>query len=124
MRKQPWRASFRSLLYMQRPNGGFHAVYDSLGTESRGFGYTCSDDGLTWGPGVVVSTPTGCRTPFGLIALTPAEVEEMAPAIVAFGAVNASQIGAPNSSLAWSFYTYNTAPGYEVFQASITYLAW
>jgi hypothetical protein len=110
---------------VQRPgsSGGFHAVYDSLGTEAQGFGYTCSDDGLHWESGVVVSTPTGCRTPFGLIELTPAEVTRMTPAILAYGTINATQLAAPNSSLQWSFYTHNDASGYEVFRASITYLA-
>lgn len=106
------------------PSGvGFHAVYDSLSSEALVFGYTCSDDGLEWAPGVVVRTPTGCRTPFGLIDMTPQEVKRMTPYILSFGALNASEIGAPNSSLAWSFYTVNSG-GYENFQASITYLSW
>lgn len=102
----------------------FHAVIDFLGEEGSGFGYTSSVDGITWSPATLVRTPTGCRTPFGLIPLTAAEVARMRPEILAWGAVNASQLDAPNSSLAWSFYTRNTASGYEAFQAAITYLAW
>ena len=102
----------------------FHAVIDYLNEEGAGCGYACSADGFTWSSAALVRTPTGCRTPFGLIPLTPSEATRMRPEIIAWGAVNASQLDAPKSSLMWSFYTRNTASGYEAFQASITYLAW
>lgn len=102
----------------------FHAVLDYLGEEGAGFGYACSTDGIDWSSAALVHTPTGCRTPFGLIPLSPAEVTRMRPEILAWGAVNASQLDSPNSQLSWTFYTYNAPSGYEVFQAAITYLAW
>ena len=109
----------------RRPDNAsaFHAVYDNLAGEGEGFGYVCSDDGFHWETGAVVRTPGGSRTPFGLVPMEAAEIARMTPAILEFGALNASQLAAPNSSLQWSFYTQN-AQGYENFVAAITYLSW
>jgi hypothetical protein len=102
----------------------YHAVYDNLSGENKGFGYVCSEDGISWESGSVVNTPGGCRTPFGLIPLDSNEIKQFTPLILSYGVINATQLNNVNSSLQWSFYTQNDQDGYESFVASITYLSW
>lgn len=54
---------------LDRPDGTriFVAVFDTVQSESQGFGMSWSEDGLHWHPGVDVPLPRGCRTPLGLI---------------------------------------------------------
>lgn len=82
-------------IVMRRPDNGkaFHAVYDGGG--HPGFGYACSEDGLSWAPGVAVTTPfNSVRTPAGLVPMTAAEVTEREADILAYGVLNASQLHA------------------------------
>lgn len=83
----------------------FQMVYDDLSDESRGFGYACSRDGLDWAKGANVAIPGGTRTPFGLLPMTPKEIVNRKGDILAAGIINASDIGAVNTSLQWAFYT-------------------
>ena len=83
----------------------YQVVHDDLNAEADGFGYGCSLDGVQWPPTALVPLPGGCRTPFGLVPMTPAEVAVHTPAILAWGAVNATQLNASGSSLSWLFYT-------------------
>ena len=120
----------------RRPDdaSAFQVVHDVINGEGKGFGFACSADGLEWSPSQLIATPFGARTPLGLVPMTPAEVARMAPAIAAYGVLNASQIGAPNSSLAWLFYTSCPPPGgdwcigsgrgWETVYTGITYQAW
>lgn len=101
----------------------FHLVIDYIGQEGRGFGYACSDDGLVWGTASLIPVPGGARTPFGLLPLTDAEVATWAPAIIEYGIINASGVGAANTSLHWLFYSAET-PQWEEFRASIVQLRW
>lgn len=101
----------------------YHLVIDWIGREGEGFGYACSQDGVTWDPATMVKTPTGCRTPFGLLPMTTQEVDAFAAAILAYGVINATQLHAPNTALQWAFYTRNTG-AWEVFQTSIVQLDW
>lgn len=54
---------------LTRPDGSsiFVAVFDTVYSETHGFGLSWSEDGLQWSPGVDVPLPGGCRTPLGLI---------------------------------------------------------
>lgn len=82
-------------IVMRRPDNGkaFHAVYDGGG--HPGFGYACSEDGLSWASGVAVTTPfNSVRTPAGLVPMTAAEVTEREADILAYGVLNASQLHA------------------------------
>ena len=81
----------------------FQMVYDDLGGESRGFGYACSADGLTWGKGVNVPIPGGVRTPFGLLPLTAAERAAHKAEILAHGILTPSTFDAANTSLQYLF---------------------
>ena len=99
----------------------FQVVMDNLADEGAGFAYGCSDDGLHWEATSLVKVPTGTRTPFGLLPLTPSEVEQWTEAILAYGVI--SNVSATNTSLQWAFYTVNQGP-WEVFFASIVQLAW
>lgn len=105
-------------------SSAYHAVYDNLSGESEGFGYVCSNDGISWGKGSVVKTQNGCRTPFGLIPLDDNEIKEFTPLILEYGVINQTQLSNVNSSLQWSFFTQNDDQRYESFVASITYLSW
>jgi hypothetical protein len=111
----------------------FQVVHDVINAEARGFGYGCSDDGLNWPQTTVVPLPFGCRTPFGLVPMTAAEVAARTADILAYGVLNATQIGQPNSSLSWLFYTSCPPPGgdycignanggFEEFYAAIVWL--
>ena len=105
----------------------FHAVYD--GGTSPGFGYACSRDGLVWAPGVGIKYPAtgGVRTPFGLVAMTAAEVAAREADILAYGVLNKTQLRAVNTSLQWLFLTGHSAnetKPWEFFQASIVQLSW
>lgn len=109
----------------RRPDNAsaFHAVHDFIAQEGTGFGYACSDDGLDWQPSAMVHVPGGTRTPFGLVPMTDAEITTWAPAIVAYGILNASMVNAPNTSLQWAFFTAQR-PTWEEFFATIVQLAW
>jgi len=105
----------------------FHAVYD--GGTNPGFGYACSEDGLDWAPGVGILYPAAksVRTPFGLVPMTAAEVAAREADILAFGALNATQLHAPNTSMQWLFVTAhgkNETENWETFQTSIVQLSW
>lgn len=89
----------------------FQVVHDAIGAEAVGFGYGCSADGIHWPPTVVVKLPFGARTPFGLLPMTQAEIALHTPDILRYGVINASQIGAPGTSLQWLFYTACPPPG-------------
>jgi hypothetical protein len=106
----------------RRPDNprAFQVLHDALNAEAKGFGYSCSEDGLAWEDSTLVPLPFGARTPFGMVAMTPAEVQRMAPAILQYGVLNASQIGAANTALSWLFYTSCPPPGgdYCIGQAS------
>jgi len=110
----------------RRPDdaGTFHAVFDFLGREAEGFGYACSADGLEWEQAALVAVPGGCRTPFGLLPMTPAEASARRADVLAYGVVNASSIDAPNTALHWLFFTANDAGGYENFRAAIVQIEW
>jgi hypothetical protein len=119
-------------------------VYDDLSAERRGFGYACSQDGLTWEHGVNVALPDGARTPFGILPLTPAEKAARHADILAAGVLTAADLNKTNTSLQWVFYTGQHFPtlgtaegrvtseimsrsqtgGWEGFKASIVQLAW
>ena len=102
----------------------FHAVYDSGGAS---FGYACSEDGLTWAPGHGVKYPAAhdVRTPFGLVPMTVAEVAAREADILSYGALNRTQLRAPNTSLQWLFLTAHSAnESWEHFQTSIVQLSW
>lgn len=101
----------------------FQLVIDWIGQEGDGFGYACSDDGLAWEPAVFVKSPGGCRTPFGFVPMTAAEITEWTPSIVAYGVINASQIGAHNTSMAWLYYSQQQG-GWEVFRAAFVQFQW
>ena len=104
------------------PNA-FHLVIDWIMQEDKGFGYSCSNDGIRWSEASMVRTPAGCRTPFGLVPLTDKEIETFSSKIIRYGVINASQIRAANTSLQWAFYTRNTDT-WEVFHSSIVQLVW
>eukprot|EP01052_Picozoa_sp_SAG31_P034676 SAG31_NODE_4085_length_3602_cov_1.971168_2_plen_120_part_00 len=118
-------------------------VYDDLSGERRGFGYACSQDGLTWQHGVNVALPDGARTPFGLLPLSPAEKAARRADILAAGVLTAAELDATNTSLQWAFYTGHfpvrtsadarqhegaqartSTGGWEGFKAAIVQLAW
>jgi hypothetical protein len=113
-------------------SSAFQVVHDVINAESKGFGYGCSDDGLNWPPTQVIPLPFGCRTPFGLVPMTPDEVQRHAADIVAYGVINSTQIAKPNTSLQWFFYTSCPPPGgdycigngagFESFYASIVWI--
>ena len=103
----------------------FHAVYD--GGANPGFGYACSEDGLTWSKGVGVFYPAAksVRTPFGLVPMTAAEVAAHEADILSHGVLNRTQIYATNTSLQWLFLTAHSAnESWEHFQSSIVQLSW
>ena len=110
----------------RRPNNAsmFQVVHDVINGEKVGFGYGCSADGLTWPATTVIPLPQGCRTPFGLVPMTPAEVAARTPDILRYGSINETQLAAPGAALAWLFYTV-TPPGgdFEAFWAAIFYFA-
>lgn len=66
----------------------FHAVYD--GGAHPGFGYACSEDGLTWAKGEGIVTPQfgSVRTPFGLVPMTASEVTAREADILEYGVLN------------------------------------
>ena len=111
----------------------YQVVHDAIGAEAAGFGYGCSEDGLHWPRSSLVALPFGARTPFGLVPMTPAEVARHTADIVAYGVINATQIGAPGTSLQWLFYTSCPPPGgdycigsgqgFESFYAAIMQLS-
>jgi hypothetical protein len=112
----------------RRPDNAraFQAVYDG-GAFNPGFGYACSEDGLAWAPGVGVKYPaaSSVRTPFNLVPMTAAEGAAHEADILAYGALNRTQLHAPNTSLQWLFLTAHTAnETWEHFQASIVQLSW
>ena len=109
----------------RRPDNerAFHVVLDDLADEAGGFGYGCSEDGLRWARAARVAVPGGCRTPFGLVPLAPREEAQRRADVLAYGVLNASQYGAPNTSLQWLFYS-STVGGWEEFRAAIVQLAW
>lgn len=111
----------------RRPDdsSAFQAVYDLLNNEGQGFGYACSaTGGMDWEPGVLVAVPGGCRTPFGIVPVTPAEAKRLTPLILAYGAINATQVNAPNTQLNWLFYTKDDPSGWEAFHAGVVQLSW
>lgn len=110
----------------RRPDdaSAFHLVIDYLGREDVGFGYGCSTNGLDWEKATLVPVPGGARTPFGLVPLTDSEVAAWTPAIIKYGVINATDIGARNSSLQWLFYSVNTPANWEEFRSSIVQLRW
>jgi len=55
--------------------------------------------------------------------MTPAEVAARRADVLAYGVVNASAFGAPNTTLQWLFYT-QTVGSWEEFRAGIVELAW
>ena len=88
---------------------------------------SCSEDGLEWEAGVGVRYPaaSSVRTPFGLVPMTAAEIEAREADILAFGALNRTQLHAPNTSLQWLFLTaHSTNETWEHFQTSIVQLSW
>ena len=97
----------------RRPNNAssFQLLHDMIGREAQGFGYACSDNGLDWGGSELIETPFGARTPFGMVAMTAAEVARMRGHILSWGVINATQIDAPNSALSWLFYSSCPPPG-------------
>lgn len=124
------------------PNA-FHMVYDDLSGERRGFGYSCSQDGLRWSKGVNIALPDGSRTPFGLVPLTSSEKAARRADILQAGVLTPATIDAPNTSLQWAFYTGQHFPtyggtsgggrtvegglgtgGWEGFKAAIVQLSW
>jgi len=110
----------------RRPDNvrSFQLVMDYLGREESGFGYACSANGLDWEGASLVPVPGGVRTPFGLLPLTDAEVLAWTPEIIEYGVINASEIGAHNTSLQWLFYSVNTPQNWEEFRATIVQLNW
>lgn len=98
----------------------FQVVHDVINAERTGFGYGCSLNGLDWPATAVVALPAGCRTPFGLVPMTAAEVAARTPDILAFGAVNASQLAAPGATLSWLFYSVQAA-AFEEVRAAVMY---
>lgn len=102
----------------------FQLVMDAIGSEGTGFGYATSEDGLVWSPAALVPTPGGCRTPFGLVPMTPAEVAARTPDVLRYGVINASRVGAPETSLQWLFYTQQGGGAFEAFRAAIVQLSW
>jgi hypothetical protein len=114
----------------------FQLLHDFLSAEAQGFGYACSEDGLAWQPSVLVRTPFGARTPLGMLPMTAAEAAAMTPELLAYGVLNASQIGAAQSALSWVFYTSCPPPGgdwcigraaaggWESVYTGIVYQAW
>lgn len=124
---------------------GLMAVFDYLGSEERGFGLTCSGDGLHWAPGALVATPDGgTRTPAGLLPMTPTDVRANVDHLRAAGASEAqlaawaagdapshasaaSQAGVTASAPYWVFYTAypsDTTAHYEVFRTALGVLSW
>ena len=102
----------------------FMAVYDELSDEAHSFGLACSvTGGMDWQRGARVAVPGGCRTPFGLVAMTHEEVVRWAAQIEAYGVINASRVNAVNTTLSWLFYTVSEG-GWEVFRAALVQLAW
>ena len=105
----------------------FQMIYDDLGGESRGFGYACSEDGLSWSAGTAVTVPGGTRTPFALIAMTDAELLKHKADILMYGVMTPADFNATNTSLQWAFYTASQRiPGFEWegFSASIVRMSW
>ena len=119
----------------RRPDNAsvFQVIHDVINAEASGFGYGCSLDGLNWPPTAVLPLPFGCRTPFGLVPMSPAEVASRTPDILAYGRINATQLNLPGSSLSWLFFTSCPPPGgdgcigsgkgFEEFWAMIMYFA-
>lgn len=109
----------------RRPDNAskFGVVFDFLDSQAQGFGYACSDDGLDWARAALVSVPGGCRTPFGVLPMTPDERAARRANVLAYGVVNASSFDAPDSALQWLFYT-QTIDGFEEFRAGIVQLEW
>jgi hypothetical protein len=111
-------------------------VYDDLSAERRGFGYACSQDGITWQHGVNVALPNGARTPFGLVPLSATEKAARRADILAAGVLTKAELDATNTSLQWAFYTGQKFPAqeqaqsrsrtgaWEGFKAAIVQLAW
>ena len=119
-------------------------VYDDLSAERRGFGYACSQDGLTWEHGVNVALPDGARTPFGLVPLSQTEKAARRADILAAGVLTAADLNRTNTSLQWVFYTGQHFPtaegatgtvargtqlrsqtgGWEGFKVGIVQLVW
>lgn len=110
----------------RRPDNAsaFHVVIDNLAAERDGFAYGCSEDGLSWGATRLVAVPGGCRTPFGLLPMTPAERAARRADIIAYGVLNATTIDAPNTSLQWLFYSQTGSDGFEAFRTAVVQLAW
>ena len=102
----------------------FHLIIDYIGLEGSGFGYACSSNGLDWDKAILITIPGGARTPFGLLPMSDAEVKSFTPAIIAYGIINAAEIGALNTSLQWLFYSVNTAHNWEEFRTTIVQLKW
>lgn len=103
----------------------FHAVFD--GGAHPGFGYACSEDGISWGVGVGVpyTAAQSVRTPFGLVPMTAAEIKDREKDILDYGVLTPAQLHAPNTSLQWVFLTaHNNADNWEHFSASIVQLKW
>lgn len=96
-------------------DGGFLAIFDHLAAQSRGFGVSCSADGMQWDSASVVEVGGGVRTPLGLIELQPSELAAHAQRIAAYGVTTTEQILAANSSVYFAFYT-QTVGGWEQFR--------
>ena len=119
-------ASTENPIVSTRPDdaASFQAVFDDIWGEASGFGYSCSaTGGLDWEPAVRVPIPGGCRTPFGMIPMTHAEVIKFTPEILAYGVINATRIGAPNTTLSWFFYTVRQG-AWEVFRTALVQQVW
>jgi len=97
----------------------FHCVYDFLGKENLGFGYSCSSDGFAWSSAQLVEIPGGVRTPFGLVPLTAEEIEMYSDRILELNDRKRSELA---FSLYWLFFTQNQPDGYEAFRAAIVQL--
>ena len=114
----------------RRPDNAsaFHVVFDDLAHQRRGFGYACSEDGLTWDRYTVVNVSAGggCRTPFGLIPMMPDEIHARTSDILRYGVLNSSsQLYAGNTSLQWLFYSQQQpSRNWEAFRAAIVQLRW
>jgi hypothetical protein len=102
----------------------FHLVIDYLGREGSGFGYSCSSNGFDWDSAALIPVPGGTRTPFGLLPMTDSEVNAWSPAIIEYGVINATSIGAQNTSLQWLFYSANNPQNWEEFRSTIVQLTW
>ena len=99
--------------------GGYLAVFDHQLLEGSAFGVSRSHDGRSWSEAIPVDVPGGCRTPFGLVALTQHEAESYRERLIRFGVTTLDATRDANSTLMWLVYTHGNEDGWERIKSAV-----